>query len=84
MTWNYRVLRRTGGSLTTWKVIEVYYDDDGSIDGWCEVATPIGLDLDDLATEVGAQWDAIEAVIADPSLVLTPDDLVERLTGDGP
>ncbi|HVL39904.1 MAG TPA: hypothetical protein VM328_10990 [Fimbriimonadaceae bacterium] len=75
MTWNYRVLHRPEDSLTMWQVIEAYYDDDGSIEGWCEAAALIGLDLDDLANEARAQLAAIEAAIADLSLVLTPDDL---------
>lgn len=39
MSWNYRVLRSIEGKKVQWfayRIIEVYYDDDGKPNGWCE------------------------------------------------
>ena len=34
MTWNHRVLKRTVGDETFYEIVEVYYDKDGSVNGW--------------------------------------------------
>ena len=51
-TWNYRLMRRDHSGDETLAVHEVFYDDDGKVEGWTEApchpmgATPVGL-LDD-------------------------------------
>lgn len=45
MTWNYRILK----SETGYSIREVYYDDNGNIEGWTSTACePSGEDMDDL------------------------------------
>lgn len=50
MTWNYRVVKETDG---TYRIREVYYDDDGSIKAWtAEDASPLGETEDEIRADV--------------------------------
>ena len=59
MHWNYRLMRREHSGETTVAIHEVFYDDNGDVDGWTEGpcqpmgASPDGL-LDDLKTMLEA------------------------------
>lgn len=56
MTWNYRVLKVDfqnplipDSADSYFKVVEVYYNDDGSINGWVEeIGTPLAEEYEDL------------------------------------
>lgn len=54
MTWNYRVLRvgdESGGCV--YRIHEVYYDEDGSIDGWTvDPVQPLGESLSELREDI--------------------------------
>jgi hypothetical protein len=34
MSWNYRVLKEPIDGIVTFRIIEVYYDEDGRVEAW--------------------------------------------------
>lgn len=54
MTWNYRVLRKSDEpGETVYRIHEVYYADDGSIDGWTvEPVQPLGESPSELREDI--------------------------------
>lgn len=57
MTWNYRVIKKevhhAEGTELLYEIYEVYYADDGSIEGWTESeASPSGSDLEELESDI--------------------------------
>jgi len=69
-TWNYRVLRRVGGSGTThyftYAVHEVYYDDLGIVETWTEAPDgPLGDTLADLRADHRMMAEAFELPVLD-------------------
>ena len=75
MTWNKRVIRREYPPVSvTFSIHEVFYDEDGKIDGW--TAEPVCLSGDDLND---LKLDFFQTAIAflKPVLVEEGDTLVE-------
>jgi hypothetical protein len=69
--WNYRVIIEETG---TYRVIEVYYDEHGNVDGWT-FPDPIG-DTVDETLEVCVEFQrALTRVIQGVEPLLTIDDL---------
>lgn len=58
-SWNYRVmdLTKEGEAEGGFGLIEVYYNDDGEITGWCP-SLPFGDTVDDLVDDLAAMIDA--------------------------
>lgn len=51
--WNYRVIRQVEGEEIVWGIHEVYYAEDGSIEGWTANAIdPHGNTLEELAADL--------------------------------
>ena len=74
MTWNKRIIRRDHPMGVTFSIHEVFYDNEGEIDGW--TAEPVGLDgndLDDLKLDFFLTANAF----LKPVLVEVGDTLVE-------
>ena len=67
MTWNYRILVKP--DTGTARLIEVYYDDDGLIYGWCKAS----LDTDGTEADIRDDLTAMQAAFEAP--VLTDADL---------
>ena len=70
MTWNYRVMRpsphpRHGQQPLV--IVEVYYDDNGDIDGWTSPREPCGPAGDTLA-ELAEDLEHMTAALALPVL----------------
>jgi hypothetical protein len=49
MSWDYRVIKTDEGYI----ICEVFYDDEGSVEGWTSGACPFGDSLEDLSAEMG-------------------------------
>ena len=57
MTWNYRVIEKEvhhiEGTDLLYEIYEVYYSEDGSIEGWTESeVSPSGSDLEELQSDI--------------------------------
>jgi hypothetical protein len=81
MTWNYRVLRTADESgEPVYRIHEVYYDDDGSIDGWTvEPVQPLGESLSELREDIryflaAFRSPVLEEAEEDGKPVLQPSD----------
>ncbi len=79
MSWNYRALKRTVNEETIYAIHEVYYDDNGTPNGWgSEPSWPQG----ETAEELGDDFDAYQVARTKPMLEVTEDDtLVPMDTG---
>jgi translation elongation factor EF-Ts len=62
MTWNHRVMRTEGSE--PFRIVEVYYDSDGSIFAWSEAHAPQGETPERLAEELAMHL----AACAQPAL----------------
>jgi hypothetical protein len=63
-SWDYRVVEHGAEGVGTWyELAEVYYNDDGEIDGWCGVSGPYGDDVADLTEDVNAMAFAVRRPI---------------------
>lgn len=83
MRWNYRVVKETKYmnnkyDFDHYQVLEVYYDDDGNIQGWSENAYGI-LSWDNYDDLKGTAEQVLEA-FKKPVLVVTGDTLIEEST----
>lgn len=73
-TWNYRVLHTSSSSFEEYKIIEVFYDDAGGIEGWSSTAAdPTGSTLANLQADINNML----AATAEKILVLVDGDLEE-------
>jgi len=52
MSWNYRLLEKEYEGEPYYVVVEVYYDDEGGIQGWTDKAYPLGSTLDELKEDL--------------------------------
>lgn len=53
MTWNYRAVKQTVAGEEIYRIYEVYYTDDGGIEGWtAKPICPQGETLDDLVGDL--------------------------------
>jgi len=51
--WNYRIIKTTQEGKVTYKIHEVYYDDNGKIKGWTtEPVLPCGENVDELREDI--------------------------------
>ena len=76
MSWNYRVLRSIEGKKVQWynyRIIEVYYDDAGKPNGWCE-SSPRGNDINDLRLDLNLMRGALKK----PMLQLERGKLIKK------
>lgn len=81
--WNYRVLCRsfpiadTGDFEESYEIIEVYYDADGTINGWGESRGPVGETLEKLWEETLRFLEVITSASSplESLRVLTTDDV---------
>lgn len=68
MTWNHRILRHANGDL---EIVEVYYNDDGSLMGWADADVYAHADADggtaSLARQVLWYRQALDKPIVDVS-----------------
>ena len=61
MSWNYRVVRHTAPNGEAYYGLhEVYYDQHGKIELWCETPTDTGETLEDLISSLRLQLEAAE------------------------
>lgn len=62
MTWNYRVIKRTNSDPEAeyLQIHEVYYDDEGQIEGWTKAVAPGGVDPQELRRDLAAMERALE------------------------
>lgn len=59
MSWNYRVVRHTAPNGENYYGLhEVYYDQHGKAELWCETPTDTGETLEDLISSLRLQLDA--------------------------
>lgn len=79
MTWNYRVLK-TNETLNVsyydiFQIIEVFYNDDGSIHGWSDVSKSVLIwnNYEDLKGTA----EKVQLAFKKPVLTLVDDELVE-------
>ena len=74
--WNYRVMHRTDKPSDYYSIIEVYYDEDGKIDGWvdCAGSALIWSELEDLKGTVSMLLEAFNKP------VLCWDGMNDKLT----
>lgn len=82
MSWNYRVLRSVEGKKVqyySYRIIEVYYDDDGKPNGWCETDASADT-LKDLRATLNLMRRALKA----PMLELKRKKLVWADPDDAP
>ncbi|OQA28853.1 MAG: hypothetical protein BWY57_03439 [Betaproteobacteria bacterium ADurb.Bin341] len=62
MSWNYRVIRHAAPNGEEYYGLhEIYYDQHGKIELWCETPVAVGNDLDDLIGELRNQLFAAES-----------------------
>jgi hypothetical protein len=77
MHWNYRVLHEQLDNLVesfideSFKIIECYYEDDGSLAGYCD-ASALGETLEELRADIDRFKKATEQPI------LTPEDFKQQ------
>ena len=69
--WNYRVMKRRNGlGGYEYGIYEVYYDDNGNIEGWTEdPMTPTGSSEDDLRDEL----EIMKAALNNETLIYKED-----------
>jgi hypothetical protein len=64
--WNHRVCKNTEQGEIFYNIHEVYYDDDGKVEGWTQNAVaPLGNDLDELRNELKWMLEALDKPILD-------------------
>jgi len=86
MTWNYRILIYTGdvngGSSDQYRLHEVYYDSDGTPQGW--TADPADFGGETVHEVISALRHAIDDALTLPPLRIDGNDLVKMANPDGP
>jgi hypothetical protein len=79
MTWNYRILVHTnevdGGIPDRYRLHEVYYDNDGTPQGWTSDPTDFGGET--VHDVISALRHAIDDALTLPPLRIDGDNLVE-------
>lgn len=81
MSWNYRIIRELDDSTSSkkektyfYKIAEVYYDDEGNIDGWCSSEGALEwCELESLIETIKL----LQGVIDKPVLEVNGDTLIE-------
>lgn len=68
--WNYRVIRQVAGEEILWGIHEVYYAEDGHIEGWTTNAIdPRGNTLEELAADLTM----MQRALTEPVLTVAED-----------
>lgn len=73
--WNYRVVCRAEDDEFVYEIREVYYNEDGSIEGWTERgSTPAGNTIEELRSDLAKM---VGAAFNKPALQEIPARLIE-------
>lgn len=54
MSWDYRVAK------SPYRIVEVFYDDEGKIEGWAETNGPYGDTVDELRADLKSIAEALD------------------------
>jgi len=67
MTWNHRVMKHHDCGEDWYGIHEVFYDENGEVDGWAESADVTGESLNDLRTALDWMLDCLDKPVLDYS-----------------
>jgi len=75
--WNHRVVKSTKGEEKVFLIHEVYYSDDGTINGWTNPVYPQGETLEELQADFENQKRAFEKPLLETVTINGEEKLIE-------